>query len=436
MNPMQVVWYKARRVVLSLALGCAFFPIFFLNAQQVRQRTEFQLFVDMFCFESDSAGLTATNIYLQIPYSEVTFLKEGENYRATLDVVLSLNDSGKQVWSSTKQITLETKRFAETVSPRQAAVQQFYSEVPPGTYTLQVSAIDRESKKSVRFERTAHVPDFTSAHLSMSNIMLVNRAISENGKMNIYPNLSGRFLQEDGLLTVFFEIYSRLSVDSLLLLATILDEKGKELVEQRRVQWLEGQRTQVLWAMDVSNVTVSKATLRIDAYGMGPDSIKIPRASTSRSFMIQLRGLPLSITDITKAIEQLRYVARDEEIEEMENAPTEEEKRKLFFEFWKKRDPDPSTPRNELMEEYYDRVAYANQNFTRFLEGWRTDMGMVYIQFGPPENIERHPFEADSKPYEIWYYYKLNREFVFVDESGFGDYRLQYPLRDLWGRIR
>jgi hypothetical protein len=57
-------------------------------------------------------------------------------------------------------------------------------------------------------------------------------------------------------------------------------------------------------------------------------------------------------------------------------------------------------------------------------------MGMVYIIFGEPSNIERHPYEMDTKPYEIWAYYNINKQFVFVDNSGFGDYRLITPIWD------
>jgi len=60
--------------------------------------------------------------------------------------------------------------------------------------------------------------------------------------------------------------------------------------------------------------------------------------------------------------------------------------------------------------------------------GWRSDRGMVYTILGTPNNIDRHPFEYDSKPYEVWEYYDLNRSFVFLDQTGFGDYRLITPL--------
>jgi hypothetical protein len=88
------------------------------------------------------------------------------------------------------------------------------------------------------------------------------------------------------------------------------------------------------------------------------------------------------------------------------------------------------------MEEYYRRIEFANTNFTSYIEGWRTDRGMVYITLGPPNDIERHPFESESKPYEIWSYYRYNREFVFVDYSGFGDYRLIAPSLEALDQIR
>jgi hypothetical protein len=50
--------------------------------------------------------------------------------------------------------------------------------------------------------------------------------------------------------------------------------------------------------------------------------------------------------------------------------------------------------------------------------------------------VDRHPFEVDSKPYEIWAYYELNYSIVFVDETGFGDYRLQTPIWEIYQRLR
>ncbi|MFC1548292.1 GWxTD domain-containing protein, partial [Candidatus Neomarinimicrobiota bacterium] len=83
---------------------------------------------------------------------------------------------------------------------------------------------------------------------------------------------------------------------------------------------------------------------------------------------------------------------------------------------------------NEVMDEYYRRVAYSDTHFKSYQAGWETDLGMVYIIYGPPDDIERYPFELDSKPYQIWYYYEQHWRFVFVDQNMFGDYRLITPL--------
>ena len=92
------------------------------------------------------------------------------------------------------------------------------------------------------------------------------------------------------------------------------------------------------------------------------------------------------------------------------------------------KDPSPNNDENEIFDEYFRRIAFANENFSNYIEGWRSDRGMVYTILGAPNNIDRHPFEYDSKPYEVWEYYDLNRSFVFLDQTGFGDYRLVTPL--------
>jgi hypothetical protein len=69
-------------------------------------------------------------------------------------------------------------------------------------------------------------------------------------------------------------------------------------------------------------------------------------------------------------------------------------------------------------------VEYANVNFTALDAGWRTDMGRIYIRYGPPDQIERIPFSADGPPREIWMYEARNLRFLFVDTEGFGRFRL------------
>jgi GWxTD domain-containing protein len=42
----------------------------------------------------------------------------------------------------------------------------------------------------------------------------------------------------------------------------------------------------------------------------------------------------------------------------------------------------------QVMELYYTRVEQANKQFSNYKEGWKTDMGMIFILFGPPMYVE------------------------------------------------
>ncbi len=129
-------------------------------------------------------------------------------------------------------------------------------------------------------------------------------------------------------------------------------------------------------------------------------------------------------------IDQLIYIANGDELEKIKNASSNELKEKYFIDFWRSKDPSPNTNKNELMVEYYKRIKMANERYSHWIDGWKTDMGMVFIIFGEPSNIERFPFTENTKPYEIWQFYNANKEFVFVDDTGFGDYKLTTPIWD------
>jgi GWxTD domain-containing protein len=69
----------------------------------------------------------------------------------------------------------------------------------------------------------------------------------------------------------------------------------------------------------------------------------------------------------------------------------------------------------ELIRIYYNRVIYSNLYFTSNKEGWKTDQGMVFILFGPPNRIQM------TGNGESWFYYARRRskvvEFRFQREQ-------------------
>lgn len=82
-------------------------------------------------------------------------------------------------------------------------------------------------------------------------------------------------------------------------------------------------------------------------------------------------------------IEPLIYLTNEEKLEEMRKS---ERVKVALDEFWLDITGNIERAR-ELIRIYYNRVLYANFFFTSHKEGWRTDRGMMYIIYGPPDRV-------------------------------------------------
>lgn len=125
-------------------------------------------------------------------------------------------------------------------------------------------------------------------------------------------------------------------------------------------------------------------------------------------------------------LEALSYIAQPKEIDAMRNLP-EDQQAEAWERFWARRDPTPETPVNENLIEFYRRLRHANRQFQGIGPGWRSDMGRIYIRYGPPDQVESQPGSATSPTIEIWYYHQPYHRFVFADREGFGRYTLLNP---------
>ncbi|MFQ6109459.1 MAG: GWxTD domain-containing protein [Candidatus Aminicenantales bacterium] len=134
-------------------------------------------------------------------------------------------------------------------------------------------------------------------------------------------------------------------------------------------------------------------------------------------------------------LSRVRYIITRKERKIFLELP-DEEKEAFKEEFWKRRDPDPSTEENEFKMEYFNRMERADELFVaEGKPGWLTDRGMIYILFGPPTDRITYPMGGDpySRCREIWYY--GNFPVVFIDETCTGTYHLVTydlsPIRSL-----
>ncbi len=115
--------------------------------------------------------------------------------------------------------------------------------------------------------------------------------------------------------------------------------------------------------------------------------------------MCFLLGLLLiaPVSDLNPGVweEEVSYIISQREKQELQRLTQAADIEKFVDDFWRRRDPDPSTERNEFKEEHYRRLDYANKHF-RYggRPGWKTERGRIYIIHGEPD--ERRSFAPVS----------------------------------------
>jgi GWxTD domain-containing protein len=140
--------------------------------------------------------------------------------------------------------------------------------------------------------------------------------------------------------------------------------------------------------------------------------------------------------------DEVPYIITDTERAAFKKLSTDDEREQFVEQFWERRNPNPGSPENEFKEEYYRRIAYANEHYASGIPGWRTDRGRIYIMYGPADEIESHPSggsyvrppeegggETSTYPFETWRYRYIdgigtNIILEFVDPTMTGEYHL------------
>lgn len=100
------------------------------------------------------------------------------------------------------------------------------------------------------------------------------------------------------------------------------------------------------------------------------------------------------VSDITEMINCTRYIMNKVEYENCKNA---NDQKSCIDNFWLAIGGSNERAK-ELLRKYYNRVKEANKAYTSYTQGWKTDRGMVFVNFGDPVNVYR------SKNEEIWIY--------------------------------
>ncbi len=420
-----------------------FLFIFVLTGSQSDLKSQFTedkkegvyFFFDAVCFKGMNDSLARIDIYVLVPYQTLHFLKSENQYGASYSVTITAIDTNGN--------RIKTEIVKRNISEEDYAVSQGssgkfdYSQtifyLKNGNYSFEVFLRDEISKAESKRIRSLSVLDFDKYPLSISSILLVSSIEEkENGGYLITPHISDNIAELNSTFFGFFEIYNRSDNNQIDLIYQILDSQNKEIYRSKRFPVdLNSDRIQKYLPLEFPR-TVGQGTYKLVLLCIKKDTALnfsqmdiLAASERTLQYFKTVGGMVLQ--DLSKAIKQIRYIGNQDDIDYIEAGTTNEERQKRFEEFWKKHDPSPTTERNEAYEQYYARIEIANKRFKSYTEGWRTDMGMVFVILGEPINIEKSSPYGDQRTIERWTYGN-NQQYIFLDNTGFGDYRLYSPI--------
>lgn len=415
---------------------------------------EFRFDYDYCLFRNDDQKLFL-ELYYAFSQQNLKFVKTDNGYEAAgrLDLeVLNKNDNKITIQ---KQFRVPVS-ITDTLNYDKAAnlTGQVNLLLDSGNYAFRIKASDfNNPSDSAFFEDNLDLNRFSENSVAISCIQIASNIQKSTDKNSVFykntleivPNPDRLFGNNLTVLYYYFELYNLKEpyiTNDYFIESEITDLSGNKIKSQEKKYSLKNESKVEVGTFEISDLPTNSYNLVIKVvndknkeeavntkkfFVYNSDTSKISYEKFKESYLLS-EYAKYTEAQLDDEFKHATYLVTDAEREQYNTIKDLEGKRKFMYDFWKKRDPTPMTTINEFKVSYYDRIKYANQYFKfDFNEGWQTDRGRIYIVYGKPDDVERHPFEADQRAYEIWKYDNLEGgiQFVFVDMgNATGDYGL------------
>ncbi len=377
---------------------------------------------DTFAFADNDRQRGRLNLVVEFVNDLLQFERIDGAFIGEYEIVVEIiNQDGVRCDGVIIREHLAATTFAETNSRTNVTRHHWTFTAQPGFYSVFIDFTDHVTGRHLVRHSTAVVQDY-SEPVALSDLAFVDkRAYDADGLVLSAPNLLRTWQSADSDFGTFLEIYSN-QPDSVWLNYRVYGQTGERLLNRdeniavngrttkiiplKQLVWWPGSYVLVVEARSGTCKASKRSTFRIEHW------------EPSRVFLEKERE--------SYTLAAMRYIADSDEFKALFLADSAADEQRLDL-FWQERDPSPGDARNELRDEFQERVDYSVKHFSNFSiseAGSDSDRGRIHILYGIPSEKKRLQLRQGGRMYEFWYYKKLDRRFIFVDPSGLGSFQL------------
>ena len=407
--------------------------LFILNSQVLSQSIEP---VNKKIIHIEKNILPSKNEYLlfisyKIPFSNLVFVKKEEKFFSGLEIEFNLFDKDKIVNRKTASKNVFVDNYNDTKSNDNFLEGFTFFNIDKSNYTiLPILHLHNTNSEVILDSIKINLNDFIKDDISAPIIIEETKQKCSDSyffRLTNYGNIIP-FASSDYLLLIPVRDTSLKSINIKI------EQKGKILFEREATKFYENNLS-MNECGNIIGISESEGDFPIRYFVIdnfnhklheGSAKLIITGSNKKAEFDLNVVWInkPKSLINIEFAVDILNVI-------EDKNVVTkilQNSKSNLYdalTDYWDKKFPDRKYQFNELMNEFYRRVDYANENFSTLVykSGAKTDRGKIYIKYGHPDDILRN--YSDNKVIEIWIYKNINKQFTFVDNSGLGNYMLE-----------
>ncbi len=394
----------------------------------------------------DAEGNVLLVISTAIDYRRLVFFRQPIGYVADYRVYIEVRDEeGKRVRGEVIEKTVTTPEYEMTRSA--GMLSEVKKNIPLGSGYYDVNVTVEVARTSLKYERKAEVKIYgrDQGLFEMSDPVFSAPEESGTGRkppageldFSICPNeIPDGYRQLAGDVFIGFEGWIRMSWTVLSPMENRTSRGMEVTVKVQDPQKHVRAYTRQTFEVDGKGRGMFCIDMNVDDLPLGfyevSTAVSIPNSTKKvvrTGTFTMLLGRAMFDKYFEDTLELLGLTADDEAVERL-RAISPESRIGEWNRYWKSKDPTRTTDLNEELSEFLRRVRFALENFSEHGPGWRSDMGKVYIQHGPPDNVADRSGSTLGSRLKIWYYYSKGLAFIFEDSMGSGLYRL-YDTRSI-----